>query len=259
MRARLWVAGVVLVGLLVASGASAAKARTVGLKLTVTGLGTIRVTGSSPFTCKAGSCQHTFHVPLGKRITVKASPQSGWKLTAWAGACKGSSPTCSLRLKATRSVAVTFVPPGDRLNPYPLGSAVPVGSMDGDWEVTVNSATIDADTEVEAENGNVPPPAGDHYTLVNFTFALVGGGSSSVANFLQDGAFVTEGSHNAPYSPDACTPPSPDLGSAGTISSGQSATGNLCYVTATNDASTLVLSATSEMNHISQPLWFALK
>jgi hypothetical protein len=81
MRARVWIAALVLVGLLAASLASAATARPVALKLTVIGSGTVRVTGSHPFTCTAAWCKHTFQVARGKRITVKASPQTGWKLT----------------------------------------------------------------------------------------------------------------------------------------------------------------------------------
>lgn len=263
----LCIAAAALAGLLVASNASAAKRPSrVALKITVTGFGTIRVPGSHPFTCRSASttaitCHETVHIRKGRRIAVKASPATGWKLTTWAGACHGSAATCSLRLKARRSIAVTFVPPGDRLNPYPLGTAVTVNefSNEGNWRMTVNSATINANSQVEAVNGNVPPPAGAQYTLVNFSLTYVGGGSSYLGNFIFDyGQLNVEGAHNAAYGPDECTPPPPDIGNVGTVYSGQTETGNLCYVIAANDASTLMVSASAYINNTDQTIWFSL-
>jgi len=262
-----WVATAAVVGLLLASGASAAKApRTVALKVKWTGSGTVHVTGNKAFTCRAtvptgNTCLHTFHVRRGRRIVLKAVPLAGWKMTAWAGACKGSAATCSLKLKARRSVGVTFVPPGDRLNPYPLGTSVLVAEG---WRLKVNSAIINADTQVEAvtdqygDHLNPPPPAGAQYTLVNATMTYVGGGSSGVAAYVL-GYAVIKGAGNAGYAPDwQCTPPSPDLGAVGDIYSGQSATGNLCYEIASNDASTLLLSALGTNGQADQTVWFAL-
>ena len=60
-----------------------------------------------------------------------------------------------------------------------------------------------------------------------------------------------------------CTAPSPDLTDAATVNSGQTETGNLCFVIATNDASKLMLTATSEVNNSNsssdETLWFALR
>lgn len=110
MRLLGWcVAAAALVALLVALSASAAtRPRRVALKVTVAGSGTLRVTGSSSFTCRAASCLHTFHVRKGRRIAVHASAAPGWDLMRWTGACHGSAATCSLRLEARRRVAVTF-------------------------------------------------------------------------------------------------------------------------------------------------------
>src|SRR5947207_2360511 len=167
-----------VVGVLAASSASAVTApRTVALHVTVNGSGTVRVPGHPAFTCHASfptssHCRHTFRVRRGRRIVVKESPASGWKLWRWTGACHGSAASCSLRVKARRFgfVTASFVPPGDRLNPYPLGTAAP---LTGGWQLKVNSAVLNADAEVEAVTDqygnpvNSPPPAGAQYTLVN--------------------------------------------------------------------------------------------
>src|SRR2546430_16912731 len=101
-------AATVLVGLLVASNASAVTApRTVALHVTVNGSGTVRVPGHPAFTCHASfptssHCRHTFQVRKGRRIVVKESPASGWKLWRWTGACHGSAANCLVRAKARR-------------------------------------------------------------------------------------------------------------------------------------------------------------
>lgn len=149
-RRRLVISAIVagaLVALTATAGASARRPGTVPLKVRITGLGTVSVTGSGSFTCRIYPCVHTFHVRKGRRIAVNASAAKGWKLTKWTGACKGSAPKCSLRLRGWHTTAVTFVPPGNWLNPFPLGKAV---RLDGGFRVKVNSATIDATSEVEA-------------------------------------------------------------------------------------------------------------
>jgi hypothetical protein len=260
-----WVAVSGLVGPSVVSDASAVTApRTVALHLTVNGSGTVRVPGNPAFTCQASfrtssHCRHTFQVRKGRRIVLKESPASGWKLWKWTGACHGSAASCSLRVKARRFgfVTASFVPPGDRLNPYPLGRAVDLG--DG-WRLEVNSATINADAEVEAvtdqygDHVNPPPPAGAQYTLVNVSMTYTGGGSASLGDYLYSyGNLDAEGAGNAPYQVGYCTPPPVDLSAVGQVLSGQTETGNLCYEIASDDASTLLLSGTAFVN------WFALR
>ena len=159
-----WIAAAALVGLLAPSSASALTApRTVALHVTVNGSGTVRVRGNPAFTCRAhfptsSHCRHTFYVRKGRRIVLKESPASGWKLWRWTGACHGSASSCSLRVKARRFgfVTASFVPPGDRLNPYPLGTTA---TLSGSWQMKVNSATLNADAAVEAVNNQ--PPASD--------------------------------------------------------------------------------------------------
>lgn len=260
------VAAAALVGLLAASSAPAVTApRTVALHVTVNGSGTLRIPGNPAFTCRASfpassHCRHTFYFRKGRRIVVKESPASGWKLWKWSGDCHGSAPSCSLRLQARRFVTASFVPPGDRLNPYPLGTPVPLSDpANTGWRMTVNSATINANAQVEAVNGNVPPPAGHQYTLVNLTLTLLNGGPIQLKDFTM-GRLLTE-AHNHSYTTGDCTPPSPDI-SAGTVNSGQTETGNVCFVIFTTDASKLKLSASDEVTTAygiaDETRWFAL-
>jgi hypothetical protein len=251
--------------LLVASSASALTApRTVPLHLTVNGSGTLRVPGHPAFICHAhfptsAHCRHTFYVRKGRRIVIKESPASGWKLWKWSGlACHGSAASCSLRVKARRFgfVTASFLPPGDRLNPYPLGAAVQLGQG---WEVMVNSAIINADAQVEAVNGNVPPPAGAQYSLVNLSMTYTNGGSGDLGFFAQ-AYLATEGAGNAGYAADwQCATPAPDLGVVGQVFSGQTETGNLCFLIASHDASTLFLNGPPTADEAQVPIWFALR
>jgi hypothetical protein len=260
-------AGAILALVATANASATGRPGTVPLKVRVTGLGTVRVTGSGSFTCREYPCVHTFHVQKGRRIVVNASAAKGWKLTKWTGACKGSAPKCSLRLRGRHTVAVTFVPPGNWLNPYPLGKAV---TLDGGFRVKVNSATIDATSEVEAvfdpdtgDHANDPPSAGAQYTLVNVSLTYVGSGGfpSDIDSFLYARSQLgAEGEVSGLYPPDFCEPPQPDADSGGQLVKGQTVTGNLCYEIASDDASTLRLMGVASGPSSPQYLvWFALR
>jgi hypothetical protein len=68
-----------LFALVASAGASAAsRPNTVSLKVRITGLGTVRVTGSGYFTCRSYPCVHTFHVQRGRRVVVAATAAKGW-------------------------------------------------------------------------------------------------------------------------------------------------------------------------------------
>ena len=163
---------------------------------------------------------------------------------------------------------MTFVPPypGEFLNPYPLGTTITLSTIVSTFAVTVKSATMDANAEVEAVTDphtgqpvNGPPPAGDQYTLVNLSLTSAACcGASSVPDFLE--GVLAEGADSAMYKPDSCVPPL-DLGSIGTVDSGQTVTGNLCFTIASTDASTLELSGTTVTGKagFSTPVWFALR
>jgi List-Bact-rpt repeat protein len=242
-----------LVVLLGSASASAAHTpRTVPLTVRVTGSGVIRLPGRS-LTCRV-ACSDTFQIPRGRRIAVTATAATGWKLTKWSGACRGSDESCSLRLNRQRSAAVRFVPPGNHLNPYPMGTAV---TTSGGWTVRVNSATLNADSQIEAVNSQPPPPPGDQYTLVNLTMTSpVGGGPFDLGDFLFNQQQMQA---SAKYAPDSCEPPQPDLGTVRQVSSGTTMTGNLCYEIATNDAATLRLTGYVETGTNDRQVWFALR
>lgn len=256
-----------VVGVLVASSAAAVTPpRLVPLHLTVNGSGTVLVQGHPAFTCHAGPtrahCRRTFQVRKGLRIVLRESPASGWKLWKWSGlACHGSAASCSLRVRARRFgfVTASFLPPGDRLNPYPLGAAASLRG--GGWQMKVNSATLEATAAVDAvvvngQPANSPPPPGAQYALVNVSMTYVGSGSSSLENYVF-GWIRAEGHKNAPY-PNYCIPPGTDLGSVDQVLSGQTVTGNLCFEIASHDAASLLLNGgDDEMTGV--PVWFALR
>jgi hypothetical protein len=123
--------------------------------------------------------------------------------------------------------------------------------------MTVNSAIINANARVEAVNGNVPPPAGQQYTLVNLTVTRLNGGPTPI-NYLI-GGLLAGGTRKGWAVPDqSCTPPSHDLGNAGAVNSGQTETGNLCFLNFTGEASKLMLTALDEKGVPARNIWFAL-
>jgi hypothetical protein len=255
------------IGLFVVSSAWGSQASTVPLRLKVTGSGTVSVTGKRAVTCRTSSCSHTFRVPRRRRIVVKASPLAGWKLTKWAGACRGSAETCSLRLKGRRSAAVAFAPPGSHSNPYPLGTSVTLTGPTGNWQVKVDSVIMNANAQVEAvidpvlkTRPNRQPAAGWQYTLINFTMTFEGSGSVAPSSIIDAPAEMwAEGKGYTIYPPDDCEPPPPDLASAARLSSGQSSTGNLCYEIHSSDVGSLLLSGQARSGKKRKTVWFALR
>jgi hypothetical protein len=243
-------------GLLGALGASAATtARTVSLRVEVIGSGTVRVTGSHPFTCHANSCNHTFHVLRGRRILVRAVPLRGWKLKKWKWPCAGSGSTCTLLVRSRGQLDVVFLGPGDFSNPIQLGRAA---MLVGGWRLKVNSATLNADTEVEAVTdswtglpANPPPQPGDQYTLVNVSMTNVNSPSGNLAGYLTNGVEA-----NDEYT-QGCTPPPLDLSSVSQVQSGQTVTGNLCFEILSGAAAKLMLDAPGRIQ--GGVIWFALR
>jgi hypothetical protein len=139
---------VVLIGVLAAlvvGSASATARKTVALSVNITGAGTVRV-GSYVVSCAGMACHQVVRVRLGSRVVIRTTPAACWKFTTWAGACRDSETTCSLQPLTGSDVGVSFVPPGVRANPYPVGTAV---TLVGGWRVTINSDTINADEQVE--------------------------------------------------------------------------------------------------------------
>lgn len=251
--------------------ASAAKASTVTLKLTLSGAGTVKVSGKSTIRCELyasgamNTCHHTLHVKKGSSMTLVATASTFQKLGPWKGACKGTVPRCKLRMTRNKRVTATFIRPsypGARSNPYPLGSTV---TLTGGWQFKVNSATLNATAEVEAvkdQHGNPvnpPPAAGNQYALVNATVTYVGADPSYLGERIKSD-LLAEADHDLnPYYPDdQCTPPPLDLGSVGEVTTGQSATGNLCLEITSSDAPTLMLGGYVTMGQNTDLFWFAL-
>jgi hypothetical protein len=88
-------------------------------------------------------------------------------------------------------------------------------------------------------------PVGAEYFVANITATYVGGGSYDDFSNLGESRLQVIGSHDAPYSAasNGCPDdgPAPRLDSFGTLFSGQSDTGNVCWRIAANDAASLEL------------------
>jgi hypothetical protein len=114
----------------------------------------------------------------------------------------------------------------------PLGRTASTDPQDA-LHIRVNSVTPSASLAPAA-------PAGADYFVANITVTYVGGGSYDDFFNLADSGLQVIGSHNVPYSAglNACPDdgPTPQLESFGTLYSGQSDTGNICWTIAANDA-----------------------
>lgn len=125
----------VLLAVLAAPGALAAKSRSVSLTVAITGKGTVRLSTGRQFAC-AASCKRTVLVRAGSMVTLSTQPGTGWKFGTWAGACRGTASKCNVPMLRAERVGVNFLAPGIRANPIPLGT---VGNIDGFWLLKVVS------------------------------------------------------------------------------------------------------------------------
>jgi len=212
----------------------------------ISGKGLLRVGKAMSARCQSTHpCSFTGKVGTSKSVRLRAMPGKGWKFTGWSG-CKSSTSTCTLRLPHKGRVGVTFVPPGDRLNPYAFGKNGHVGRG---WEVKINSTVPNANSIIEAvvdqygDPINQPPPAGAQDYMVKVTITYNGGGSSNAFdNVLYE--LRAQGSHKADYTYNSCgTPPAPNFENApsGDLYSGRTLTGNVCFQVAINDVSSLMV------------------
>jgi hypothetical protein len=255
--------GALAVGsLLVLPGAPAQSGRS-GLPLTVSinGKGTVTVAGRR-LSCSS-SCTKKLTVRAGARLVLLAQPGRGWKLSAWSGACRGSTSACRVRVIHALRVAVTFLAPGARANPIALGA---VGDAGEGWRLKVVSATPDATQQVLAttngygEHLNPTPPAGAQDFLVLLSLTYAGGGSGDLSPFFF--RLAAMGAHNARYSrtENGCgnflPPPVVEEQGSG-VFSGQTVTGNVCFQVASNDAGSLLLYVSLSLDGGKR--WFALR
>jgi hypothetical protein len=163
-------------------------------------------------------------------------------------------------------MTVHFVPPGDWLNPYPLGTTS--ARLHDGWQIKVNSAILNADAQVEAvidpstgQPANPPPPAGSQYTLVTVTLTYLRRGSHRLASYVANTIIAMaagKGSHLY-RGDDGCEPPPLNLRSVAYINSGQTVTGNICYEIASHDAGTLLMQGGYTIPIPQQSVWFALR
>jgi hypothetical protein len=197
-----------------------------------------------------------------RRVTLTAIAYEGWKLDGWRAPCRGkkTKPKCVIDLsRVPRNSAgehfahvranFSAVAPGfTRTNPVPVGRAAETG--DG-YRLRVNAVTMNASLTPAA-------PAGAEYVVANMTVTYTDGGSSSDMSAIANGVINVIGNHNASYDADVAGCPAdgppPQLDAAGTLYSGQSATGNVCWTIAANDASSLELYYDGQ----TYKTWFAL-
>ncbi|MCL2465824.1 MAG: DUF4352 domain-containing protein [Micrococcales bacterium] len=129
---------------------------------------------------------------------------------------------------------------GTRENPYPIGSTV----KGKEWDVTINSVTLDATAAVMAENQfNDPPGEGQQYALVNITVTYTGTDSSTPWTTIKyvgaDGS-TSSGSDSFAVAPEA-------FDSLTELYQGGTATGNIVLQVPTEAPETGVLSVEPDM------------
>lgn len=76
--------------------------RLVPLRVAISGRGSVAVGAA---VC-ARSC--SVREVEGRRVTLRARPAAGWRFVRWSAGCRGSRPTCTVRMDAARRVAAVF-------------------------------------------------------------------------------------------------------------------------------------------------------
>jgi hypothetical protein len=258
-RAIVSVVAVAVVVLSVSDPGSASPARTggahTGVKVGIRGFGEVFlrkgfVQQPPDISCLHAYCPGSSWLPSKLRALVTANPDPGWKFENWRGACKEKPPNCAISLARVHPDAhgdrhgwltAMFIPtvPGfTRKWPVPLGRTV-TDKLDG-FRFRVNSVT-------PAASLTPAPKAGSEYFVANITATYFGPASSIDLVALADYGLVAVGtgssSHNRQYTAHryGCPAdgPKPQLSNLGPLDSAQSATGNVCWTIAANDASGL--------------------
>ncbi|QDQ97494.1 DUF4352 domain-containing protein [Tomitella fengzijianii] len=130
---------------------------------------------------------------------------------------------------------------GTRGNPYPIGSTI----TDGDWQVTVNSVTLNADDAVTAENPfNDAPAAGSQYLLADVTVTYTGSDPQGKMPFTSIDYVTADG--NTVNSFDSMVVAPDPLDTLSPLFEGASTTGNLVFTAPSASAGqgTLAIQAT---------------
>lgn len=130
---------------------------------------------------------------------------------------------------------------GTRNNPYPLGSTI----NDGDWQVTVNNVTLNANDAVTAENPfNDAAPAGSQYLMANVTITYNGTDPQGSMPFTSISYVTADGNTVNTYDSMVVAPNAIDTYSP--LFEGASTTGNMVFTAPSASAAdgTLAVAAT---------------
>lgn len=120
---------------------------------------------------------------------------------------------------------------GDRSAPVPAGE---IADADRGWRVQVLDVTEDGTEIMMAEEFNGPPPDGSRYTLVEVAVGYYGNEWGTPPFISAVGAASVELDSYCGFVPD-------ELESFGIVFGGGVMTGNLCWVTTTDDAGQMLL------------------
>jgi uncharacterized protein (DUF779 family) len=108
------------------------------LSVTVAGSGTV---ASDPEGIDCGDhCRYDFET--GSQVTLTATPQEGYQLESWGGACSGSAPTCDIELTEDLVVSATFV----RTSPESQSLSV---TVEGNGSVASDPEGIDCSNDCQ--------------------------------------------------------------------------------------------------------------
>lgn len=131
---------------------------------------------------------------------------------------------------------------GTRDNPYPIGSTI----SEDDWDLTVNSVTLDANEAVASGNTfNDPPADGHQYIMVNITVTYTGDDAdgSIPLNTIE---YVTADG-NTINSYDSMAIPPEQFDSMSTLYNGASTTGNIAFAVPSDTAGEGTLAVRASM------------
>jgi hypothetical protein len=115
---------------------------------------------------------------------IHAAPKAGWKFTTWAGACKGSAPSCSLRASAASRVGATFAGPGSEANPLAVGTPAVFNDQVAKWKVTILGSQLQGDdliVQVQATPLTVTGDVAWTFGLADWMFVKAVGSYGSVS------------------------------------------------------------------------------
>lgn len=236
-----------------------------GANLSIKGWGTVTpgrgfaVHRSVP--CTNASCGGEALFARTRHVALTAKPYQGWRFVRWRGPCKPTAqPKCAINLRQVHAnafgervavVRAIFSPvaPGlTRANPIPLGTAKGIGPW---MTVRVNSANPNVALSPAAL-------AGSEYFDANLTLTYTGQGPAIVGGL--DYSVVARDKTAYDPSRNACPEPGPQppLDFSAPITSGQSASGYVCWTIAANDESSLELYFGSGTLDYPGTTWFAL-